>query len=39
VFAKMPRQVFEDGPALKADYAVFLNGLPKVSPVIGKLLG
>jgi hypothetical protein len=37
VFAKMPRKVFEGSPALKADHAVFLNGLPKVSTVIGKL--
>jgi hypothetical protein len=33
------RQVFEDGTAFKADDAVFLNGLPKVSAVIDKLLG
>jgi hypothetical protein len=39
VFAKMPRQVLEDSTALKADDAVFLNGLPKVSTVISKLLG
>jgi hypothetical protein len=34
----MPRQVLEDGPALKADYAVFLNGIPKVSTVVSKFL-
>ena len=26
----MARQVLEDGPAFKADYAVFWNGLPRV---------
>jgi hypothetical protein len=35
----MSRQVLEDGPALKAYHAVFLNGLPKVGAVIGKVLG
>jgi hypothetical protein len=35
----MSRQVLEDGPAFKADYAVFLNGLPKVGAIISKLLG
>jgi hypothetical protein len=35
----MARQVLEDGATLKADYAVFLNGLPKVATVVGKLLG
>ena len=39
VFAEMARQVLEDRPALKADHPVFLNGLPKVSPVVGKLFG
>jgi len=38
VFTKVTRQVLEDGTALKADYAVFLNGFPKVGTVIGKLL-
>jgi hypothetical protein len=33
----MLRQVLEDGPALKANDPVFLNGLAKVRPVIGKL--
>jgi hypothetical protein len=35
----MTMQVLEDRPTLKADHAVFLNGLKKVSAVIGKLLG
>jgi hypothetical protein len=35
----MTRQVLKDGTALKADHAVFLDHLPKVSTVIGKLLG
>jgi hypothetical protein len=35
----MARQVLEDGTALKADYPVLLNGLTKVSTVVGKLLG
>jgi len=39
VLTEMARQVLEDGPALKADHAVFSNGLPKVSTVIGKLFG
>jgi hypothetical protein len=39
VFAKMPRQVLEDGTAFKADHAVFLNGFPKVGTVVGKLFG
>ena len=34
----MPRQVLEDGPTFKADYAVLLNGLPKVGAVIAKLV-
>jgi hypothetical protein len=34
----MPRQVFEDGPALKADHAVFLNGLAKVGTVVASSL-
>jgi len=39
MLAEMARQVLKDSPTLKADYAVFLNGLPKVSTVVGKLLG
>jgi hypothetical protein len=39
VFTEMTGEVLEHGPALKADHAIFLNGLPKVSTVIGKLLG
>jgi hypothetical protein len=35
----MTRQVLKDGAALKADYAVLLNGLPKMSTVIGEFLG
>jgi hypothetical protein len=35
----MAGQVLEDGSAFEADHAVFLNGLTKVSTVIGKLLG
>jgi hypothetical protein len=35
----MAGQVLKDGTALKADHAVFSNGLPKVSTVISKLLG
>jgi hypothetical protein len=35
----MRRQVLEDGPALKANDPVFLNGLAKVGTVIGKVLG
>jgi hypothetical protein len=35
----MTRQVLKDGAALKADYAVFLNGLAKLSAVISKLFG
>jgi hypothetical protein len=34
----MSRQVLEDGSTFKADHAVFLNGLAKVSAVISKLL-
>jgi len=39
MLTEMARQVLEVGPALKADHAVFLNGLPKVSAVVSKLLG
>jgi len=39
MFAEMPRQVLKDGTALKAYYAVFLNGFPKMSAVVSKLLG
>jgi proteasome assembly chaperone (PAC2) family protein len=39
VLSQVLRKGFEDGPALKANDPVFLNGLPKVGPVIGKLLG
>jgi hypothetical protein len=39
MFTKMRWQVLEDRPALKADDCVFLNGLPKVGAVIGKVLG
>jgi hypothetical protein len=35
----MARQELEYGPALKTDHAVFLNSLPKVGAVIGKLFG
>jgi hypothetical protein len=35
----MPRKVFKGGPALKADHAVLLNGLPKVGTVVGEFLG
>jgi hypothetical protein len=34
----MSRQVLEDETAFKADHAVLLNGLPKVSTVVSKLL-
>jgi hypothetical protein len=34
----MLRQELKGGPALKADHAVFLNGLPKVSTVVSKFL-
>jgi hypothetical protein len=39
LFTEMTRQVLKDGTALKADHAVFLDRLPKVGTVIGKLLG
>jgi hypothetical protein len=39
VLSQVLRKGFEDGPALKADDAVFLNGLTKVGAVISKLLG
>jgi hypothetical protein len=39
VFAKMAGEILEDGPALKADHAVFLNGFTKVSAVVGEFLG
>jgi hypothetical protein len=39
VFTEVIRQELEDRPTLKADYAVFLNGLAEVSAVIGEFLG
>jgi proteasome assembly chaperone (PAC2) family protein len=38
MFAKMAWQELEDGPALKANDAVLLNGLPKVGTVVGELV-
>jgi hypothetical protein len=39
VLSQVLRKGFEDGPALKADDTVFLNGLPKVGTVVGEFLG